>query len=162
MVETIDRIVLNNFDGQTHPGILLDEGCRGEVYDIAPGIVAKSYYSRKVSGPLAEFDIAKTLYEEGVQCPKPHGVFNITLKNGNDPVPGFVMDRINGIQPKQIIDIEEYKDALKQIATEKRKIERIGFFPSLEHSIGCNTLWVPEEKKLYLFDFDSLIRRDSK
>lgn len=155
-------------------------GCGGPLYKINEkpkfegGQIAKfawantatleSWYTRISTKPgriQHEHDICKYLYDNDINVPEPFGVFKFKIFNdkwrkfGIFPrrFPAFVMQYINGTSTGPEDCPEETQRAIDQaFSVELEKVKALDVIPS-DHRLG-NAIWVPEEKKLYLLDFE--------
>ncbi len=158
------RLVISDipfFDSQTQLGVYFNEGDSAIVYDIGNGLVAKVPKPFSLVTPHYEFGLAKRVYDSKVQSPRPHGVFSVRIR-GNDntayhddcEVAGMVMDKIVGVRPF-LESLEVQRAAQEQLDIELKKLDNLGFV-TRDHRLTDNTLWVPEQNKLYLYDFGKL------
>jgi hypothetical protein len=147
-------------------------GADGPVYRIDGNKVAKFEWNRELSDlffkvgrtgekVLREYEISKTLYDAGISVPKPEGVFMIAPPKNEDwglfgfpkRFPAFVCQYIDGgIPTAKYLKPEEQRLIDKLVGEERRKVRKLGL--NVEDGDGWeNTLWVPQEQKIYLIDF---------
>ncbi|MDO8516938.1 MAG: hypothetical protein Q7S33_02330 [Nanoarchaeota archaeon] len=142
-----------------------------EVYQISDNHIAKT--SKLMSNKFIEhlkreYRITKELYEQGINVPKPEGIFNVNLtffdSVHKDYVsftkPTLVMEYISGKSFEQVSaetgsQIDEMNKLWKLAFEEINKAEKLGFVPvdSGEVNDG-NQIWCPERNKVYLIDFE--------
>ncbi len=148
------------------------DGADGPVYKLGADRVAKFEWARdwtdwffKVS-PLGEkveneYQVCKALYDGGVSVPKPYGVLRIEAPTNKDwgilgfprKFPAFVMEYIGGCNPHpKYLKPQEQKKIDELVSKEREKVKKLGV--KVSDADGWeNTLWVPEEQKIYLIDF---------
>lgn len=107
-----------------------------------------------------EYEMLLRAYDAGLSVPKPQGVFNLEIrdivksfKTIIEPaiVPGLVMEYISGRYIDKIVSENEQKEANRQLNTQVKKAEELGFLP-VNHYTFLNSIWVSKEKRLYLID----------
>jgi len=146
-------------------------GCHGKVYLIGDRHVAKIKHvpylfllndQEAVDCLVKEFNITRHLYEEGISVPKPEGIYSMKLRSVDNPIswfiprtfPAFVMEAIYGVSLGSLKG-EEREEALDLTRKELTKARRwYTTYDSDDESIWHNTLWVPEQKRVVLIDFE--------
>lgn len=110
----------------------------------------------------SEYEVCRTLYENGVSVPRPHGVFRFRMPPGYHedsfslPVayPAFVMDYIEGVTPSWKSMSNEEKKTFNALF--EKEVDEVRKIPSLTPSDSEdieNVIWVPESNRVYLIDF---------
>jgi hypothetical protein len=141
------------------------------VFDIAPGLVAKvgdpalfswihvSGMESIYQGKKEEFEIQKDLFENGIQVPRPVGIFFFRFKsrfNLRDRFGrkrftlGFVMQKCEGY-PMIMLQGSERDEAERQFSEQIKKAKTLGYEPG-DYLWHMNNIWVRSEKKLYIID----------
>lgn len=108
-----------------------------------------------------EYEITRRLYEGGVSVPRPYGIFKLRNPKGEQwaelwfprEYPAFVMEYIKGGVPHpKYLPQTIHRKIDELVAIEREKVRKLGFRTS--DALGWeNTLWAPEEEKIYLIDF---------
>ena len=112
---------------------------------------SSKYFSWFVLKLFHEYEIQKELYESGISVPKPFGVYSIKNTEDSNYYPGFIMRYIPGKNLWELpISFREKIYGLRDL--ELNKARDLGFKPGRD--IKYNFIWVPEEEKVYLIDFN--------
>ncbi len=102
-----------------------------------------------------EYNIASTLYSNGVSVPKPEGVYTLSLWGGLLHKPAFVMERIRAPKLSRIfskwIDNSRRKELNQKLDLELDKARDLGFL--LKDTGAYNAFYSKEEDRIILFDF---------
>jgi RIO-like serine/threonine protein kinase len=142
----------------------------GHVYQVLDDYAVKIYNERVSSKKIAikEFNIMKDLYENGAQIPKPEGVYEFSEEKRlflkRRTLPGVVMQNIKDAKRLDIVlrdpKLEkQLKDRLRRdMGSEVLRCQDLGYNT---WDVGpINTLWSPNEDKIYLIDFTSWEKKD--
>ena len=153
---------LQTFEPEFEPSEI-NRGNYGIVYRTGENHAAKVLFKKDLDGTvrfqsdessllnlMGEYEITKTLFENGVSVPQPFGIFKIPISNMR--VPGFVMQYIDGKRAFELSD-PEYNEAMLLAENELREAKMLGFEPV--DATARNVLWCPREGKPYLIDFGS-------
>ena len=102
-----------------------------------------------------EYDIASTLYSNGVSVPKPEGVYTLSLWGGLLHKPAFVMERIRVPRLDKILkkwmDYSRRQELNQKLDRELNKARDLGFI--LDDATAYNAFYSEEEDRIILFDF---------
>lgn len=105
-----------------------------------------------------ESNVLGDAYAAGLSVPQPKGIKGIKMQRGTcnpwakvDLTPGLVMEFVRG-KTLDKLNGDEYSLASSARDQEFEKAERLGFLPG-DHLDLRNSIWVPEQKKVYLIDF---------
>lgn len=135
----------------------LGMGGDGSVYTVRrrDDLVAKVY--PRIDSWMAEheFDIASTLYSQGVSVPKPEGVYTLSLWGGLLMKPGFVMQRIYAPRLDKLLRkrmaYSQRQELNHKLDRELDKARDLGFL--LDDVTAYNAFYSAEEDRIILFDF---------
>lgn len=164
---------------------VLKLGCFSRVYNLPDDKIAKvlktmwPYFFEQKYEPLLkslveERDIHQELFKAGIHVPKPEGIFTIGLESvvmDNDTVvsdygtvlkrtpilvPVIVSQRVYGEESA----LDMYPSAREQYEEQIAKAAKEGLYPSdMQPDREGNTIFDPEQKKLWLIDFGLWTRR---
>ncbi|MDO8516937.1 MAG: hypothetical protein Q7S33_02325 [Nanoarchaeota archaeon] len=137
----------------------LGSGIHGSVYQISDIHAAKFYDEQNVSDPDKECKIAKELYKNNINVPKPEGVFKIDLKAKNTFLSqkhAFVMEYLPGYILEDVPSNEIKRLGLNELAEiELEKARKLGFLTidSEPRRNNSNQIWCPDRNRIYIIDF---------
>ncbi len=132
-------------------------GVDGSVYTVRrrDDLVGKVFPRNNDHLAEHEFNIASTLYSNGVSVPKPEGVYTISLWGGLVKKPAFVMERIHAPRLDKLLrkwmNYSRRNELNHKLNREFDKARDLGFV--LKDASVYNAFYSEEEDRMILFDF---------